>query len=122
MYMLTTETITPLKELSITEPALLLAINKEHVCIGMESKYIILNWESSQTQDIIPCEDKSIQFIESVGSDEFLIRGPGHLGIFVKPPGVSERAPLQLGKHCIGVTYSHPYIIALSANKISIYR
>lgn len=54
--------------------------------------------------------------------EEFLLGGPSALGIFVTTAGISERPPLQWGNNVISVAYSHPYVIVLSSDVVTVYR
>ncbi len=54
--------------------------------------------------------------------DEFLLSAPSALGMFAKSSGISQRPPLQWSDNLMSVVYTHPYILALNDEFVTIHR
>ena len=53
---------------------------------------------------------------------EFLLTGPGGLGVFVLSQGFSEKPPINFSGHVSALAFHHPYIIAVCKQGIFFYR
>ena len=53
---------------------------------------------------------------------EFLLSGPGGLGVFVSAKGFSERPPIHFTDYVSSLVFRHPYILALNKQGILVYR
>ena len=116
------EKIIVMKEVNIGKPGLSMAMDGQYVCVGTETDFIVVNWETSHIQDLCACDNEILPITKRINKEEFLISGPGSLGLFVKATGISEKPPLQWGREIIAITYSRPYILCLNENLLSIYR
>ena len=54
--------------------------------------------------------------------DEFLLNAPSALGMFATSSGISQRPPLQWSDNLVSVVYTHPYILALNDEFVTIHR
>ena len=54
--------------------------------------------------------------------EEFLLSGPGGLGVFVSTQGFSEKPPIQFPDNVTDIIFQHPYIITSNFQGIYIYR
>lgn len=53
---------------------------------------------------------------------EFLLCGPGGLGVFVSAQGFSEKPPIHFSNCIMALAYHHPYILAVDGQGVSFYR
>ena len=58
----------------------------------------------------------------SIFQEEFLLSAPSALGMFASNSGISQRPPLQWSNNLLAVAYSHPYILALSDEFVTVHR
>ena len=90
--------------------------------IFVVSRYILLWLESGRVLDLFPVEESSLSLtITRVQDQEFLLAGPGNLGMFVTSEGMSVRPPVQWTANLYRIIYTYPYIIGLSPESIMIY-
>ncbi len=54
--------------------------------------------------------------------DEFMISGPGSLGVFVKALGVSDRPPIMWLDSVVGAAYVKPYVVAADSKSLAVFR
>lgn len=110
------------REVSLSQPGLIVAINRSVVCVGTGSQFMLINWETNEVNDLCNADDIAKPFVLRTG-DEFLISGPSSLGLFVNLSGSSERAPICFKHSVNGISFFHPsYVIALSSNSVNVYR
>jgi len=93
------------------------------VCAALAGQYVIYNMDTGGQQELFPIElgQGQVPSIARIGKEEFLIDGPGGLGMFVKSTGISERPPLQWNTNLSHVVYCHPYVIGLSHEFLMVY-
>ena len=53
---------------------------------------------------------------------EFLLSGPGGLGVFVLSQGFSDKPPINFSSQVSALAFHHPYIIAVCRQGICFYR
>lgn len=110
-----------LKELSTPEPVNI-AMDGNFVCVAGQGHYSVFNVESGTSQDLFPYEATSTYpHVKRMAKEEFLLAGPGSLGMFVTAAGISERPPIQWTEGISAISYYHPYIITITNQFIKIY-
>ncbi|GBN90202.1 Transforming growth factor-beta receptor-associated protein 1 [Araneus ventricosus] len=118
----TDDKIIQLRDVSVPETPAAMAMDGEFACIALSSKYVVVNTESGYAQDLFPYDSSTtIPLVKRITKEEFLLGGPSALGMFVTTAGISERPPLQWGENVVSVAYSHPYIIVLSSDYLTVY-
>ncbi|XP_055953561.1 transforming growth factor-beta receptor-associated protein 1-like [Argiope bruennichi] len=118
----TDDKIIQLRDVSVPETPAAMAMDGEFACIALSSKYVVVNTESGYAQDLFPYDSSTTTpLVKRITKEEFLLGGPSALGMFVTTAGISERPPLQWGENVISVAYSHPYIIVLSSDYLTVY-
>ena len=123
VYNMTSEKMIPIKELSLQQFVLSLSMDGQYICVATDSQYLIVDWETSYIQELCAVDSEiAVPVSKRITKEEFLISGPSALGLFVKSTGVSDRLPLQWGSDILSIAYSHPYILCLSEQMISIFR
>lgn len=110
------------KEICTTEPALALAVDGAHVCVALQSQYKIGNFETGHVQELFPYDREQVNpVVIRISQEEFLLSAPGALGMFTAASGISLRPPLQWSANLISVVYTHPYILALNDEFITVH-
>jgi AraC-like DNA-binding protein len=122
IYTVTEDRMILQKEVSIPEIPVTLGMDGEHICVATQLQYIIVNYETGHVQDLFPYEHENTKpFVIRVSKDEFLVSAPSALGMFATSSGISQRPPLQWSDNLVSVAYSHPYILALNDEFITVH-
>lgn len=121
-YTATEDKLIHVKDISLSEPAVSLGVDGSFICVATTSQYCMVNYETGHTQDLFPFDSENGKpLIRRISKEEFLLSGPSALGMFVTSAGISQRPPLQWSENILGVSYIHPYIIALNDEFITIH-
>ncbi|XP_048830171.1 transforming growth factor-beta receptor-associated protein 1 [Brienomyrus brachyistius] len=110
------------KEVSLSQDPISLAVDGPCLCIGTDKNYILHDHNSGMTLDLVPHDSTNQRVIvQAVGKGEFLLNGPGSLGIFVNNHGISQRPPLQWSQGALAAVGYPPYVLALQSEGLFIY-
>ncbi|KAG3268145.1 transforming growth factor-beta receptor-associated protein 1 [Ictidomys tridecemlineatus] len=110
------------KELSTPEQPLAVAVDGHFLCLALTTQYIILNYSTGLSQDLFPyCSEEKRPIVKRIGRQEFLLAGPGGLGMFATVAGISQRAPVHWAENVIGAAVCFPYVIALDDEFITVH-
>jgi len=122
LYNIDEEKMSLIRSRELNEPIVNLSISGDTVCVATHSRYLILNVKTGGVIDLFPIEEHSTSYmITQIQNQEFLVAGPGNLGMFVTGEGTSQRPPIQLTANLYRIIYSSPYIIGLSPESVLIY-
>nr|XP_023694938.1 transforming growth factor-beta receptor-associated protein 1-like isoform X1 [Paramormyrops kingsleyae] len=111
-----------IKEVSLSQDPVSLAVDGSCLCIGTDKNYILHDHKSGITLDLVPHDSTNQSVIvQAVGKGEFLLNGPGSLGIFVNSHGISQRPPLQWSQGVLAAAVYPPYVLALQSEGLLIY-
>uniref|UniRef100_A0A8C9KAP7 Transforming growth factor beta receptor associated protein 1 n=1 Tax=Panthera tigris altaica TaxID=74533 RepID=A0A8C9KAP7_PANTA len=110
------------REVSTPEQPLAVAVDGHFLCLALTTQYIILNYNTGVAQDLFPyCSDEKRPIVKRIGRQEFLLAGPGGLGMFATVAGISQRAPVHWSENVIGAAICFPYVIALDNEFITVH-
>uniref|UniRef100_A0A8D2D1X8 Transforming growth factor beta receptor associated protein 1 n=1 Tax=Sciurus vulgaris TaxID=55149 RepID=A0A8D2D1X8_SCIVU len=110
------------KEVSTPEQPLAVAVDGHFLCLALTTQYIILNYSTGLSQDLFPyCSEEKRPIVKRIGRQEFLLAGPGGLGMFATVAGISQRAPVHWAENVIGAAVCFPYVIALDDEFITVH-
>ncbi|XP_029792950.1 transforming growth factor-beta receptor-associated protein 1 [Suricata suricatta] len=110
------------REVSTPEQPLAVAVDGHFLCLALTTQYIILNYNTGVAQDLFPyCGDEKRPIVKRIGRQEFLLAGPGGLGMFATVAGISQRAPVHWSENVIGAAVCFPYVIALDNEFITVH-
>ncbi|KAK7068882.1 transforming growth factor, beta receptor associated protein 1 [Halocaridina rubra] len=112
--------VTLLREISTPEP-INVAMDGSFVCVAGQGQYCVLNVDTGASQDLFPYSPTTYPHVKRVAKEEFLLAGPGNLGMFVTAAGISERPPIQWTEGVTALSYYHPYILTICSQFIRIY-
>lgn len=109
-------------DIPLPEPPIAMAMDGDYVCIATATQYAVVCCRTGHIQDLVPYDSgHTIGFVKRIAKDEFLLNGPSDLGIFATSAGVSQRPPLPWGACVSAVAYSHPYIVCLAEESVTVY-
>ncbi|XP_017482905.1 PREDICTED: transforming growth factor-beta receptor-associated protein 1 homolog [Rhagoletis zephyria] len=122
IYHLQADKLTLVKEVTVPEQPILVAMDGYFVCMAAENNYYMLDWQSGECQQLISNDSTSSMspVCKHVARNEFLINGLSHLGVFVNTSGISERPPIDWGMDVKRIAYSYPFILCLKQYSITI--
>ncbi|KER23311.1 hypothetical protein T265_14673, partial [Opisthorchis viverrini] len=100
-----------------------LCVGENFLCFATEGRYISLNLHTKATTDLFSYDQQqnSRPFLALVANDEFLISGPGSLGVIVDANGTSHRPPLQLSPNVLSVFVWKEYVFSLTDEFFTIH-
>ncbi|XP_076056469.1 transforming growth factor-beta receptor-associated protein 1-like isoform X2 [Oratosquilla oratoria] len=110
------------KEVSTIDSPVSLAMDGSFVCVAGQCQYSVYNVQTGSVQDLFPYDPTTtFPHVKRIAKEEFLLVGPGSLGMFVTAAGISERPPIQWTDDILAVTYYHPYILTVTSEFIRVY-
>ncbi|XP_071955970.1 transforming growth factor-beta receptor-associated protein 1-like isoform X2 [Antedon mediterranea] len=122
LYSITEDKMNMMKEVTIPDVPILMSMDRYCVCTAMATEYCLVDTDTLHVTDLFPYEhETSIPVVKRVGKEEFLLSGPGALGMFVTSAGMSQRPPLKWSESVCGVCYAFPYIVALDEEFLTVH-
>ncbi|XP_006872500.1 PREDICTED: transforming growth factor-beta receptor-associated protein 1 [Chrysochloris asiatica] len=122
MFMVYEDRVQIVKEVSTPEQPFAVAVDGHFLCLALTTQYIILNYNTGLSQDLFPyCSEEKRPIVKRIGRQEFLLAGPGGLGMFATVAGISQRAPVHWSENVIGAAICFPYVIALDDEFITVH-
>ncbi|XP_061089908.1 transforming growth factor-beta receptor-associated protein 1 [Conger conger] len=111
-----------LREVSLPQEPLSLAVDRSSLCVAAGDRYFLHDHEAGATLDLFPHDlPKQGVIVNAIGKGEFLLHGPGSLGMFVTRSGVSGRPPIQWSEGVLGAVVHFPYVLTLCSEALHIY-
>ncbi|XP_020385326.2 transforming growth factor-beta receptor-associated protein 1 homolog [Rhincodon typus] len=122
MYTVHEDRVQLIKEISTPEQPVAMAVDGYFLCLAMSTQYIILSYNTGTSQDLFPYNSEDKQpIVKRIGREEFLLAGPGALGMFVTAAGISQRAPVHWSENVIGAAVCFPYVVALDEEFVTVH-
>uniref|UniRef100_A0ACB8FJQ4 Transforming growth factor, beta receptor associated protein 1 n=1 Tax=Sphaerodactylus townsendi TaxID=933632 RepID=A0ACB8FJQ4_9SAUR len=110
------------KEVFTQEQPCAVAVDGHYLCLALTTQYIILNYNTGASQDLFPyASEERRPIVKRIGRQEFLLAGPGGLGMFATVDGISQRAPVHWSENVIGAALCFPYVVALDEEFITVH-
>ncbi|XP_066476276.1 transforming growth factor-beta receptor-associated protein 1 [Tiliqua scincoides] len=110
------------KEVFTQEQPCAVAVDGHYLCLALTTQYIILNYDTGVSQDLFPYSSEERRpIVKRIGRQEFLLAGPGGLGMFATVDGVSQHAPVHWSENVIGAALCFPYVVALDEEFITVH-
>ncbi|KAI4882914.1 hypothetical protein NFI96_021489 [Prochilodus magdalenae] len=98
-----------------------LAVYETCLCVAMSERYILHDYRTQSSLDLFPHNHtKQNIIVNESGKGEFLLNGPGNLGMFVMTDGISTRPPVQLPEGVVDAVVDFPYVLALQSQTLHI--
>ncbi|CAJ0935352.1 unnamed protein product, partial [Ranitomeya imitator] len=122
IFSVTQERVHLVREVSTPEQPCALAADGHFLCLALSSRYVTLNYGTGHCQDLFPFpSEQKRPIIKRISREEFLLAGPGGLGMFATVAGISQRAPVHWSDNVIGAAVSFPYVLALDEEFITVH-
>ncbi|XP_062982292.1 transforming growth factor-beta receptor-associated protein 1 isoform X2 [Elgaria multicarinata webbii] len=122
LFMVYEDRVQIVKELSTPEQPCAVAADGHYLCLALTTQYIILNYNTGVSQDLFPYSSEERRpIVKRIGRQEFLLAGPGGLGMFATVDGISQRAPVHWSENVIGAALCFPYVVALDEDFITVH-
>ncbi|XP_036777395.2 transforming growth factor-beta receptor-associated protein 1 isoform X2 [Manis pentadactyla] len=122
VFMVYEDRVQIIREVSTPEQPLAVAVDGHFLCLALTTQYIILNYNTGVAQDLFPyCSEEKRPIVKRIGRQEFLLAGPGGLGMFATVAGISQRAPVHWPENVLGAAVCFPYVIALDDEFITVH-
>ena len=121
VLLLTEEKMSVWKTRDCSEAVVTLAMDGVYICAALPSQYLVYNMESMSLTPLFPLEAGVVPTITRTDRGEWVVSGPGNLGMFVKCDGSVSRPPVQWSSSIASITFSQPYIISQDSLTISVY-
>ncbi|XP_073784424.1 transforming growth factor-beta receptor-associated protein 1 isoform X3 [Danio rerio] len=103
------------------EPVLLAALGT-CLCVATCDRYFLHDHQSQNTTDLFLHNlGKQNIIANKCGKGEFVLNGPGCLGMFVMKNGTSQHPPVQLPDGVMDAAVHFPYVLALQNQSVHIY-
>ncbi|CAH8548225.1 unnamed protein product [Schistosoma bovis] len=109
-------------ETRLTEVPQSLCISPQFLCVASDSSYISINLRTNSTTELLRSVKEPVRnYIVYFTQNEFIVSGPGSLGIIVDANGVSHRAPLQLSPNIVEVFVWTNYFFTITDEFFTIH-
>ncbi|CAH8541962.1 unnamed protein product [Schistosoma guineensis] len=109
-------------ETRLTEVSQSLCISPQFLCVASDSNYISINLRTNSTTELLRSVKEPVRnYIVYFTQNEFIVSGPGSLGIIVDANGVSHRAPLQLSPNIVEVFVWRNYFFTITDEFFTIH-
>ncbi|KAM7376048.1 hypothetical protein PAMP_005797 [Pampus punctatissimus] len=110
------------KEIPLFQDPLALAVDGATLCVATSHKYLLCDIKTGSSEELFPHNhSRQSVIVTSVGLGEFLLNGPGSLGMFVMKTGICQRPPLQWPQEVLAAGVCFPYILTLQPQVLSVY-
>ncbi|VDP74256.1 unnamed protein product [Schistosoma mattheei] len=98
-------------------------ISPHFLCVASDSSYISINLRTNSTTELLRSVKEPVRnYIVYFTQNEFIVSGPGSLGIIVDANGVSHRAPLQLSPNIVEVFVWRNYFFTITDEFFTIHK
>ncbi|XP_035609634.1 transforming growth factor-beta receptor-associated protein 1 [Oncorhynchus keta] len=110
------------KEVSLPQDPVALAVDDNTLCVATSDRYFLHDHKSGSTVDLFPHNlSRQNIIVSTAGKGEFLLNGPGSLGMFVMKNGICQRPPVQWSEELLAAVVCYPYILALQPQALYVY-
>uniref|UniRef100_UPI00358FD26F transforming growth factor-beta receptor-associated protein 1 isoform X1 n=1 Tax=Myxine glutinosa TaxID=7769 RepID=UPI00358FD26F len=122
VYALWSDRVQLLHDLSSPETPVALVADGPYVCVATSSRYLVIHAGTGHCQPLFPCDpNRSDAIVRRAGVEEFLLAGPGGLGMLVTAAGTSHRAPVPWSETVFAAAFLDPYVIALDRSGVNVH-
>ncbi|KAJ0063042.1 hypothetical protein NL108_010629, partial [Boleophthalmus pectinirostris] len=113
-----------LKEIPLAQEPLELAVDvcSACACVGTSEQYLLCDLTTGHREALFQHGHSRQQvLVSSVGGGEFLLNGPGGLGLFVMASGMCQRPPLHWSPGVLAACLCPPYALSLQDSELAVY-
>ncbi|XP_073683447.1 transforming growth factor-beta receptor-associated protein 1 [Garra rufa] len=110
------------KQVALPQEPVVLAAHGTCLCVATCDRYFLHDYQSQTTLDLFPHNlGKQNIIANKCEKGEFILNGPGCLGMFVMKNGTSQHPPVQWPDGVVDAAVHFPYVLALQNQTIHIY-
>ncbi|XP_052009055.1 transforming growth factor-beta receptor-associated protein 1 [Xyrauchen texanus] len=110
------------RQVALPQEPVALTVHETCLCVATCDRYFLHDYESQTTLDLFPHNlGKQSIIANKCGKGEFLLNGPGCLGMFVMKNGTSQLPPVQWPEGVVGAAVYFPYVLTLQNHTVHIY-
>ncbi|XP_028839131.1 transforming growth factor-beta receptor-associated protein 1 [Denticeps clupeoides] len=108
--------------LSLQQDPVALAVTEACLCVATVDRYVLHQYESGDALCLFQHNLSKQRIIaKKAGRGEFLLNGPGSLGMFVTNDGTSRRPPVQWPEGVLDAAVHFPYVLTLQSQAVHVY-
>ncbi|XP_077095253.1 transforming growth factor-beta receptor-associated protein 1 [Siphateles boraxobius] len=110
------------RQVALPQEPVVLAVHGTCLCVATCDRYFLHDYQSQTTLDLFQHNlGKQNIIANKCGKGEFLLNGPGSLGMFVMRNGTSQHPPVQWPDGVVDAAVHFPYVLALQNQTVHIY-
>ncbi|RXN08852.1 transforming growth factor-beta receptor-associated 1-like protein [Labeo rohita] len=110
------------RQVALPQEPVVLAAHGTCLCVATCDRYFLHDYQSQTTLDLFPHNlGKQNIIANKCGKGEFILNGPGSLGMFVMKNGTSQHPPVQWPDGVVDAAVHFPYVLALQNQTVHIY-
>ncbi|XP_016125443.1 transforming growth factor-beta receptor-associated protein 1 [Sinocyclocheilus grahami] len=110
------------RQVALPQEPVVLAVHGTCLCVATCDRYFLHDYQSQTTLDLFPHNlGKQNIIANKCGKGEFILNGPGCLGMFVMKNGTSQHPPVQWPDGVVDAAVLFPYVLVLQNQTIHIY-
>ncbi|KAF4083665.1 hypothetical protein AMELA_G00119340 [Ameiurus melas] len=107
---------------ALAQDPVALAVYETCLCVATSDRYILRDYQTQSALELFTHNlgKQNVLAKESV-KGEFLLNGPGNLGMFVTNSGISQRPPVPWPEGVLDAVVHFPYVLALQSKAVHVY-
>ncbi|MCI4382975.1 hypothetical protein PGIGA_G00021030 [Pangasianodon gigas] len=107
---------------ALAQDPVALAVHETCLCVATSDRYILHDYQTQSALELFTHNlgKQNVLAKESV-KGEFLLNGPGNLGMFVMNSGISQRPPVPWPDGVLDAVVHFPYVLVLQSKALHIY-
>ncbi|KAM3870976.1 transforming growth factor-beta receptor-associated protein 1 [Diretmus argenteus] len=110
------------KEVPLPQDPVAWAVDGTSLCVATSDRYLLYDYKTGSSMELFPHNhSRQHVIVTSAGKGEFLLNGPGSLGMFVMKTGICQRPPLQWPGEVLAAGVCFPYVLTLQSQVLSVY-
>ncbi|XP_067311882.1 transforming growth factor-beta receptor-associated protein 1 [Pseudorasbora parva] len=111
-----------MRQVALPQEPLVLTVHGTCLCVATCDRYFLYDYQSQTTLDLFSHNQGKLNIIANkYGKGEFILNGPGNLGMFVMKNGASQHPPVQWPDGVVDAAVHFPYVLALQNQTVHIY-
>ncbi|KAL2098515.1 hypothetical protein ACEWY4_004995 [Coilia grayii] len=111
-----------LRQVPLQQEPLALGVREPCVCVATADRYLLHDYQSGNTLHLFQHNlGRQSLIVKPAGEREFLLNGPGSLGMFVVSDGISQRPPVPWPAGVLDGAACYPYVLALHGQAVHVY-
>ncbi|XP_063039997.1 transforming growth factor-beta receptor-associated protein 1 [Engraulis encrasicolus] len=111
-----------LRQLPLQQEPLAVAMRGPSICVATADRYLLHDFQSGTTLELFQHGlARQNLVVKTAEEREFLLNGPGSLGMLVMSDGTSQRAPVPWPAAVLDGAVCYPYVLALLGQAVHVY-